>query len=164
MDSLKRVNGVEIKMTETENNKEDEIKRPIDWVKDLLNNMVLLKWVKKFSADGVRDDNTHAENLGITCAEGSISVMDISSIKMLVTPAEFKGEVHNKLSLNQLKEIIDCVGSDGNVIITKEKESPVFIQTDNVVVVLAPKVTTGDEEEKEKEQDTETPTVETPKE
>ncbi len=149
-------------MTEKETDKKIDMKRPIDWVKDLLNNMVLLKWVKKFSADGVQDDNKSAEKLGITCAEGSISVMDISSIKMLVTQAEFKGEVHNKLSLNQLKEIIDCVGSDGNVIITKEKESPVFIQTDNVVVVLAPKVTTGDEEEKEKEPDTETPKAETP--
>jgi len=139
-------------MTEKETDKEPA---HMSWIKDLLNNKLLLSWVKKFSADGIQGDSSHARKLGITCSEESISVMDSSAVKMLVTKAEFEGELLNKLSLENLAEIIKCVGTSGNLLITDKKEAPVFIQVNDTVVVLAPK--TVDDEEPKKEEVKEAP-------
>jgi len=139
-------------MKMTEKQKETDLKRPIEWVKDLLNNTVLLKWVKKFSADGINDNNNSAEKMDITCSEGTISVMDTASIKMLVTQARYEGNIFNRLSLEHVKEIIDCVGSSGDIFISNKAESPVFIQTENVVVVLAPKQLNEDDNKEQYEE------------
>ena len=132
--------------------KKEEIKqkskaeRPLAWIKNLLNNVLLLKWVRKFSADNLLDDNSLADKYTIKCNEESISVGDKSMTKLLITPARFGGKEYIRYNIKQLKEAIDLVGSEGELIISEENNRELFIQVKDSVVVVSPLPQTDKEE------------------
>jgi len=56
-----------------------------DKLKQILNNLVLLKWVKKFSADNLLEDNKLAKDkFNIKANDNSVSIMDTTATKLLI--------------------------------------------------------------------------------
>jgi len=110
----------------------------IAWVKNLLNNLPLLKWVRKYSADNLFDDNTKAEQFGVKCNEDSISVGDRDMMKMLITQSRYSGKEFVRYNIKQLKEALDLIGSDGELIISEENNKELFIQVGDSVIVVSP--------------------------
>jgi len=117
---------------------EKENKRPMDWVKNLLNNLLLIKWVKKFSADKLLDDNKLADKFKIKYNEDSISVGDSTMTKLLVTQARFGGKEYVRYNLKQLKEAIELVGGEGELIIAEDNNKELFMQVKDTIVVVSP--------------------------
>lgn len=125
-------------MTENETEtKKGKTSRPMSWLKNLLNNTTLLKWVKKFSADNLLTDNKLADGFGIKCNEESISVGDNTMTKLLVTQARYSGKEFSRYNVKQLKEALDLVGSEGEMIISEENQKELFIQVKDTVVVVS---------------------------
>ena len=117
---------------------QDKTERPMDWIKNLLNNTILLKWVKKFSADNLLDDNKLADKFNIKCNEESISVGDSTLTKLLVTQARFGGKEYVRYNVKQLKEALDLVGSEGELIISEDNNKELFVQVKDTIVVVSP--------------------------
>lgn len=117
----------------------------MDWVKNLLNNNILLKFIKKYSADNLMEDNKIADKFGIKCNEDSISVGDTTLTKLLVTQARFNGKEFVRYNVKQLKEILDLVGSEGELIISEDNNKELFVQVKDLVVVVSPLPTTDKE-------------------
>ena len=115
-----------------------ETKRPMDWVKNLLNNLTLLKWVRKFSADNLMDNNKLADKFHIKCNEESVSVGDNTLTKLLVTQARFDGKEYVRYNVKQLKEALDLVGSEGELIISEDNNNELFVQVKDTIVVVSP--------------------------
>jgi hypothetical protein len=116
----------------------EQTTKNIGWVKNLLNNLILLKWVRKFSADNLLDDNKKAEQFGVKCNEESISVGDKNMLKMLVTQARYSGKEFVRYNIKQLKEALDLVGSEGELIISEDNNKELFIQVKDSVVIVSP--------------------------
>lgn len=114
------------------------IDKSMEWVKNLLNNIILLKWVKKFSADNLLDDNKLAEKFGVKCDKNSISIGDSSLTKLLITSSEFKGKEFVRYNIKQLREALDLVGSEGELIISQDNNKELFIEVNNMVIVVSP--------------------------
>ena len=119
-------------------NNMEENKKPMDWIKNLLNNLILLKWVRKFSADNLLEDNKIANDFNIKCNEESISVGDGTLTKLLVTQARFDGKEYVRYNLKQLREALDLVGSEGELIISEENNNELFLQVKDTIVVVSP--------------------------
>ena len=117
---------------------DEKTNRPLDWIKTLLNNNILLKWVKKFSADNLQDDNSLAMKFGVKCNEESISVGDSTLTKLLITSARFSGNEYVRYNVKQLKETLDLVGSEGELIISKDNNKELFIQVKDTLVIVSP--------------------------
>lgn len=102
-----------------------------------------MRFVKKFSADKLQEDNKFAERFNIKSNENSINILDTTSTKLLCTNSEFAGEEHSKYSIKQLAELLDTLGSkEGEVIIPKDNklgEMIVKINRDVIVVCGLPK-------------------------
>lgn len=112
--------------------------RPMDWIKSLLNNLLLIKWVKKFSADKLLEDNKLADKFKVKYNEESISVGDSTMTKLLVTQARFGGKEYVRYNLKQLKEAIDLVGGEGELIIAEDNNKELFMQVKDTIVVVSP--------------------------
>lgn len=108
------------------------------WVKNLLNNLTLLRFVKKYSADNLMDDNTKAESFGVKCNESSISIGDKNMLKMLVTQARYNGKEFVRYNIKQLKEVFDFVGDEGELIVSAENNNELFVQVKDSVVIVSP--------------------------
>jgi len=117
----------------------EKTKKPSnDFIKNLLNNLTLLKWVRKFSADNMLDDNSLAEKFKVKCNEESISVGDSTLTKLLITQARFNGKEYVRYNVKQLKEALDLVGSEGEMIISEDNNKELFIQVKDTIVVVSP--------------------------
>src|SRR3990167_2460658 len=101
----------------------------MEFLKGLLNNIAVLKWVRRNSADNLKDDVENFNKLGITTRDDSVAIMDSTNVKCLITNAIYKGEKHAMFSLEQLAEIIADVGTEGRLIIG-QKDNPCFIEDD----------------------------------
>ena len=119
----------------------------LEMIKNLLNNLVLLKWCKKFSADNLLEDNKLAGKFNIKCNEESISIGDSTLTKLLVTQARFGGKEYVRYNVKQLKEALDLVGSEGELIISEDNNKELFIQIKDTVVVISPLPKTDKETE-----------------
>ena len=117
---------------------ENKIKKTTETLKNLLNNMILLKWVKKYSADNLLDDNTLANKFSVKCNEDSISVGDKTLTKLLITQARFNGKEFSRYNIKQLKGALELVGDDGELIVSSENNNELFIQVKDTVVVVSP--------------------------
>ena len=122
-------------------------KKDIGWIKNLLNNNILLKWVKKFSADNLMEDNTLAEKFGVRCNDESLSVGDSTMTKLFVSQARYGGKEFVRYNVKQLKEALDLVGSEGELIISEENNKELFIQVKDSVVVVSPLPKADDKKE-----------------
>ena len=118
--------------------KTEKTDKPMGWIKNLLNNLTLLRWVKKFSADNLMDDNHLADKFNIKCNEDSISVGDNTMTKLLVTQARFNGKEYVRYNVKQLKEALDLVGSEGELIISEDNNKELFVQIKDTIVVVSP--------------------------
>jgi len=109
-------------------------------IKELLNNLNLLRFVKKFTADNLLEDNKLAkEKFNIKTSENSISILDSTATKLLVTNAEFEGEIYTRFNLKQLAELLDTIGKDGELLIPKNSDLREMIaKVGNDVVVVSP--------------------------
>ena len=116
----------------------EKIKPQMDWIKNLLNNLTLLRWVKKFSADNLLDDNKLADKFNIKYNEESISVGDSTMTKLLVTQARFGGKEYVRYNVKQLKEALDLIGSEGELIISEDNNKELFVQIKDTIVVVSP--------------------------
>ena len=111
-----------------------------DKLKQILNNLILLKWVKKFSADNLLEDNKLAKDkFKINSNENSVSIMDTTATKLFITQAEFTGEELVRFDLAQLGQLIEIVGTKGELIIPKNSEmNEMIAEVDKDVVVVCP--------------------------
>ena len=109
-------------------------------IKKLLNNLTLLKFVKKFSADNLLENNSMAKDkFNITSTDDSISILDTTATKLFVTNAEFKGEEYVRFNLKQLDELLQIVGKEGELIIPKKSEMREMIaKVGNDIAVVCP--------------------------
>lgn len=90
-------------------------------VKELLNNLTLLRFVKKFSADRICENDDFSKKFNIKANENSISILDTTQSKLLVTNSEFTGEEYCKYNIKQLAELLDTIGTkEGELIIPKD--------------------------------------------
>jgi len=116
----------------------------LGWIKNLLNNTQLIRWVRKFSADNLLDSNKLAEEkFKINTTEDSLSLADSTLTKILVTNSKFNGKELTRFNLKQLREVVDLAGTEGEVIIPDSdlKEMIVEDKNNNVMIVcpLPPK-------------------------
>jgi len=118
-----------------ENEKKD---KDYSFIKSLLNNQTLLRFVKKFSCDNLLDDNKLAEGFGVKCNEDSISLGDKSMTKMLVSNARFSGNEFVRFNLKQLKETLEITGAEGEMIISADNNKELFCQAGNNIVIVSP--------------------------
>jgi hypothetical protein len=109
-------------------------------IKGWLNNQTLLRWVKKFSANNLLEDNKMAnEKFSVTTEDTSISILDKTATKLLITNAEFEGGEYVRFNLEQLNDLIECVGKKGELIIpAKSKMREMIAQIGNDIVVVCP--------------------------
>ena len=92
-------------------------------LKELLNDTILLKWVKKFSANNLLEDNKMAnDKFKIATDKESISILDTTATKLLITKSDFEGEEYVRFNLEQLNDLIECVGKKGELIIPANSE------------------------------------------
>ena len=115
-----------------------EIQKDMGWLKSLLNNMPLLKWVKHFSADHLFEDNEMAKKFEVQTNEDSISIADKTITKILVTHSKYGGEVHARYSMKQLAQVITLLGSGGELLISKTNNHEMFVQMGDTVVIVCP--------------------------
>jgi|SRR3990167_6277994 len=127
-----------------------ELVRDMSWLKGLLNNIPLLKWVRKFSADKLFEDNRLATSFGVRCNEDSISVANDTLTQVLVTHSRFGDKEYVRFNLKQIAEVIQLLGVKGELIITERKvrkdakgveisELPnMMIQIDDTTVIVCP--------------------------
>jgi len=112
-------------------------------LKEILNNIILLKWVKKFSADNLLEDNKLAEDkFKIKATDNSVSIMDTTATKLFVTNSKFEGKELVRFSLAQLGSLIDIVGTNGELIIPENStlnEMIAEVKDDVIVVCPLPK-------------------------
>jgi hypothetical protein len=111
-------------------------------LKELLNNLTLLRWVKKFSANNLLDDDdtaTYNKRFRVTSKEDSVSILDTTNNKLLVTKAEYTGKEYVRFNLEQLNELIECVGKKGELIIPADSDMREMIaKVGNDIVVVCP--------------------------
>lgn len=120
-------------------------------IKSLLNNLTLLKWVKKFTCDNLLEDNKMADKFSVKAGKDSISIMDASATKLLVTNAEYEGKELVRFSLKQLNELLEVVGKEGEVIIPEKSQmNEMIAKIGTNIAVICPLVT-KDKPKKEKE-------------
>jgi hypothetical protein len=114
------------------------VERDMGWVKSLLNNIPLLRWVKKFTANNLFTDNKLVQEMGIKTNEDSISVGDEMLTKIITTHARYAGKEFVRFNIKQLKEVLELLGDKGELIISSENKKEMFVQIDDTVVIVCP--------------------------
>ena len=111
-----------------------------DKLKAILNNLTLLKWVKKFSADNLLENNELAkEKFSITTEDNSVSIMDTTATKLFVTKAKFEGEELVRFDLAQLGNLIELAGTKGELVLAKNsKLNEMIAEVGEDIVVVCP--------------------------
>jgi len=119
---------------ETKKNKD------MGWLKGLLNNIALLKWVKNYTADNLLADNKIVEKWGVKTTDESITIGDKGLVKMLVTHSRYAGTEHARFNVKHIFEVLKNISSEGELIISKPKDdapAEMFIQIDGSVIVIS---------------------------
>lgn len=110
--------------------------KDIGFLKTLLNNSTLLKWVKKYSADGLQEESI-SKHFYIDEGNNSVCVTDTEKVKMFFSDSRFSGKTFVSFDIKQLKEVLALVGDSGKLIIGEDKPLG-YIESDNNVIVIAP--------------------------
>jgi hypothetical protein len=125
---------------ETETKQEKKIEKNLGWLKGLLNNLPLLKWVRKYTADNLLEDNKLADKWGIKTTDETISIGDKGMTKLLITNSRYSGTEHIRFNAKHLYEVLKDISSEGELIISKgnDKVDPeMFIQVKDMVIVIS---------------------------
>ena len=115
-----------------------KVKKDMSWIKGLLNNLPLLKWVRKYSADNLLANNELAQKYGVAVNEDTITVSDKTLTKLIVTHSQYAGKEYVKYNMKHLKEIMDLLGDKGELIISEDNHKEMFIQMNDTVIVVCP--------------------------
>ena len=108
-------------------------------IKEILNNTTLLRFVKRFTANNLLSDNQKAEKFNVSIGKNSISILDNTATKLLITNADFKGEEYVSFNLKQLSDLIDVVGKEGKLIIPANSEMREMIcKINNDICIVCP--------------------------
>ncbi|MEK6829429.1 MAG: hypothetical protein AABY15_04830 [Nanoarchaeota archaeon] len=114
-----------------------------DYLKGILANPSLIKWVKVWGVDGLSDHKI-PEEIKLELQETSLKLTDSENVKMLVTNARFEGKAIASFSLEQLKEIIQVMGDNGSLKVLKADFPAVVVAEgengESNCVILAPRV------------------------
>ena len=115
-----------------------QLERDMGWIKGLLNNIPLLKWVRKYSADNLLENNELSEKYGVATNEDSITVCDETLTKLIVTHSRYAGKEYVRFNMKQLGEVIKLLGEEGELIISAENNNEMFVQIKDTVIVVCP--------------------------
>lgn len=108
-------------------------------LKEILNNLTLLRWVRKFTADNLLEDNKMAKKFNIKASVDSINILDSTATKLLITRAEYDGEELVRFNLKQLNDLLDTIGNDGELIIPQKSEmNEMIAQVGSNIAVVCP--------------------------
>lgn len=110
------------------------------WLKSILNNIVLLKWVRKYSADNFLKDTAMAKKLCITTSEESIGILDTGAVKAIFTDARFEGKELARYTAKEVRSILEVLDSkvDATFIVSAEGNHELIVQQGNSIIVLCP--------------------------
>lgn len=120
-----------------------EVKKDLGWIKSVLNNLPLLKWVKVYSADNLLSDNKLVESMGVKCSNETICVADDILGKVIATDSKFEGKVLVRYSMSQLKPIFDNFKKEiekGELIIVDNarKDMAIEMKDSHTIIVVCP--------------------------
>ena len=116
----------------------EQDKKSLEFIKKILNNSSLLRWVKKFSADGLQE-KSNAETFNVETDENSISVADTGMVKMFFSSSRFAGKTYVSFDIKHIKEVLSLVEGEGRLIINESDDKRLcYVQSGNNVVVIAP--------------------------
>ena len=116
----------------------EENKKDFVLIRQILSNNSLLKWVKKFSAEGLVTDDK-SEMFEISKDENTISLSDTTGIKIFFSGSKFSGKAFMKISIKQIKEVLSLIDGEGELIVSNNKDKSLcYVESDNNVVVIAP--------------------------
>lgn len=112
-------------------------------IKEILNDVTLLRFVKKHTANNLQEDNKVAEKkFNLTCGENSLSILDKTHSKLLVTNADFEGEIFTQFSIKQLQDLLDTIGKvegEGELLIpAKSDMKEMLVRIGNDICVVCP--------------------------
>ena len=125
----------------------EQEKKDFGFIKNILNNSSLLRWVKKFSADGLQEENV-GKNFNIETDENSITIADTGLVKMFFSSARFDGTTYASFDIKHIKEVLSLVEGEGRLIINESDDKRLcYVQSGNNVIVIAP---TSESEMKDK--------------
>ncbi len=128
----------------------EEKQKDFEFIKNILNNNSLLRWVKKFSADGLQEENK-ADSFDVETDENTISISDVGMIKMFFSSSRFRGKTYISLDIKHIKEVLALIDGEGRLIISEsENKRLCYIQSGNNVVVIAPTSESESQEKKTK--------------
>ena len=116
----------------------EQDKKSLEFIKKILNNSSLLRWVKKFSADGLQE-KCNAETFNVETDDSSISIADTGMVKMFFSPSRFSGKTYVSFDVKQIKEVLSLIEGEGRLIINESDDKRLcYIQSGNNVIVIAP--------------------------
>ncbi|KKM67534.1 hypothetical protein LCGC14_1470220 [marine sediment metagenome] len=128
----------------------EEQKKDFGFIKNILNNNSLLRWVKKFSADGLQEESK-ADSFDVETDENTISISDVGMVKMFFSSSRFRGKTYISLDIKHIKEVLALVEGEGRLIINESDDKRLcYIQSGNNVVVIAPTSEANSQEKKPK--------------
>ena len=134
--------------------------KDFEFIKNILNNLPLLRWTKKFSADGLQEEDK-GDEFEIETDENSICISDVATIKMFFSSSRFKGKTYVSFDVKQIKEVLSLVDGEGRMILNESDDKRLcYIQSGSNVIVIAP----TSESEKPKQKKIQKKKEETPEE
>lgn len=116
-----------------------ERKENLGWIKSLLNNLTLLKWVRKFTADSMLDETTeYSSRYGLKTTDETIGIPDKALTKVLFTHSRFSEDEYTRFNMKQIAEVIAVVGDSGECIVRNSKDKEMIVQIKDTSVVILP--------------------------
>jgi|TARA_R100001530_G_scaffold2717_1_gene4405 hypothetical protein len=116
----------------------NENKENLGWIKSLLNNLTLLKWVKKYTADNLHPNDSMAMKYDLKTTNETICVPDKTNTKLLCSHSRFNGKEYTRFNFKQICEVMSVVGEVGECIIRESKDKEMIIQVNDTAIVLLP--------------------------
>lgn len=108
-------------------------------IKELLNSVNLLRFVKKYSCDNLLSDCKLAkEKFKVETNPNSISILDNTACKLFVSNSKFSGDEVARFSLKQLQALLEVAGVDGEMVIAKSNLNELIAEVKNDVIVVCP--------------------------
>ena len=97
------------------------MEKNFDFIKNLLNNIPLLKWVKKFSADGLQEE-IKGESFDVETCDNSVCVADTGVVKMFFSSSRFSGKTYVSFDIKHIKEVLSLIEGEGRLIINDSED------------------------------------------
>lgn len=112
----------------------------IQGIKKLLAKTNFLRFIRKFGTDSlsVAKDSGFVKKLDLDVNDDSLLTMDSSNVKAVITEAKYTGKCLCCFGVQQLRELLEIVKDDGNVVI-RDGTTPLIVESGTDIFILAPK-------------------------